>query len=209
MQPLRFNGRWEPRRILEYFGTSRDESENLARVITAACVIEGIGRIAELATRIDYYAATALPRLEQMLRDKTFEPRQAVLAELCRQLFAAKREMPATRARAKNDVEAGRVDGLRHFDLQMLLHYTRMTVGSNEIKLQRNIVGFERALQVARMSPPLDYAELWLDRLTPSSPLQGIQLFAPRELGRVVVVYDDGRLAYDPGPFAQDPSSAG
>ena len=32
-----------------------------------------------------------------------------------------------------------------------------------------------------------------------TAPVRGVQLFWPQDYGRLLLVFDDGRLAYDPG----------
>jgi hypothetical protein len=63
--------------------------------------------------------------------------------------------------------------------------------------------GVRRMQVYIENAPSPSYLEEVRQKLLPWR-LFGIQFFQPQSLGRVVLVYDDGRLAYDPGPLDEN-----
>jgi hypothetical protein len=200
LQPLRIDAQWRPVRVLEWFGPARHDHEYLARVIVASAVLQGVHRILELAERLLHLINVQFPRVAQMLRDDSLEQKKPQLEELRGRLELARYELPQTRARAANDIDGEPLnpDGLRVMDLEVLKVHTQMCIIGHELTSRRNVTGIDYGLAVAINVPSQHYAEAWLDRALGSSEMNGILLFTPPEYGRPILVYDDGRLAYDP-----------
>lgn len=204
LEPLRVRGEWRPQEILRILGPADDERQTLSRLIVACCVVEGAARFHELTGRLEYLATRAKPRLEQMMREPLLKPRHDLIEALLKEMGNARRELISVRAHAQNDMTSDRPGGMRIFDLLLLVHHGYCGIAATEIGAMRNLVGVERAVSLTAHPPDLDFAETWLDRVLPSAPPSGIQLFDPPQLGRVVVVHDDGRLAYDPLPVRSE-----
>jgi hypothetical protein len=200
MQPLRIDTAWRPVQVLKWFGPARANHEYLPRLLVACAVLQGVHRILELGERLLALITIQYPRVLQMLRDEALAPKKPQLEELKGRLELARYELTQTRARAANDIdgEPQNPDGLRVMDLDILKTHCQMVVIGHELTSRRNVTGIDYGLSIAINVPNQRYVEDWLDRALGSSELHGILLFTPREYGRPIIVYDDGRLAYDP-----------
>ncbi len=205
--PLRLNGNWSPPYILEWYGPVSHDGEALARLLVACAFIEGPQRINELCTKLIHLGRTVHRKLDQLARDPQLAPHHEHLGRLSALMPTAMRELATVRANAANDIERSG-PGLLFYDLGALVHYTHATLQALEIARVRNLIGLERAIGFATMPPMLDQVETWLERLLPAAPLSDIQVYDPPELGRVVIVFNDGTLAYDPFDF-EPPESDG
>ena len=146
-----------------------------------------------------------------MASDETLSARKTQLRELRRRLNTARAELVATRARAANDLDSEQLnpDGLRQLDLVILVQQTETSVLAHEIARRRNIAGVDFGLGMTGRVPPQDYAEEWLERVFGRAKMGNLLLFTPREYNRVVIVYQDGRLAYDPAAKQAEPPQGG
>lgn len=207
LYPLRVDLEWRPTQILEAFGPARGDREYLGKLLVACGVIQGPHRLAEMADRLRSMQAAFLPRLRRMRDDEAFVQRQGELDELVKRVNTGLKEMVQTRARAANDMEGepANPDGLRLVDLYILANQVDNAVAAHEVVQRRNVVGIDFGLAVGLRAPDMRYAEDWLDRTMGNAPLNGILLYWPPSYGRVVVVYEDGRLAYDPGAEPEEP----
>jgi hypothetical protein len=204
LRPLRVEGEWRPTIILRRFGGIRKETEFLPRLLVACAAVSGVHRIREMTERLVGLANVALPRVQRMIDDETLERRHGTLKDIVDRLHAARQDLPATRARANNDLDNDHPDGLREIDLEMLVAHTESVMVGTEVATKRNLTGIDFAIHLATTPPDQRYAEDWLDRALGTAGLSGILLFTPREYGRVVIVYEDGRLAYDPAAAAPE-----
>ena len=210
LEPLRRDLEWRPSMILDWFGPCQDDSEYLGRLLVGCGVIQGPHRLHELTERLRGMLAAYLPRVRLMRNDEIFLARKAVLDQLVKQLTTGSKELVHTRARAANDMdgEPANPDGLRMVDLLILVSHVHTAVQALEIAQRRNVAGIDFGLAVARQVPDMRRAEDWLDRLMGNAALNGILLYWPPSYGRVVIVYEDGRLAYDPGAEVEDDPQA-
>lgn len=201
LDPLRDDIEWRPTQILDQFGPARDDREYLGRLIVSCAVLQGTHRMLELTERLLTMMTNAEPRARRMLNEESLEPRHKVLEKVKKRIGEARLELAQTRARAANDLddEPLKPDGLRYLDLHILTSHVRTAVLCHEVTTRRNLTGIDYGLAVAASVPDLRYAEDWLERALGSADMHGVLLYWPPEYGRVVVVYDDGRLAYDPG----------
>lgn len=200
IQPLRVDTQWRPVQVLKWFGPAQHDHEYLPRLLVACAVLQGVHRILELSERLQQLINVQFPRVLQMLRDDSLESKKEQLEELRARLELARHELTQTRARAANDIEGDPLnpDGLRVLDLDVLKSHTQMCVIGHELTSRRNVTGIEYGLGVALNIPNQRYAEDWLDRALGGAEMNGILLFTPESYRRPIVVYDDGRLAYDP-----------
>lgn len=192
-------GDWEPQEILRRFGVAQADQDHLPRLLTAAAVILGAGKMSQLALRMEQTLLRVAPPLRVMRQDASVAHRHDVVQAVLDRIPEALREIRTVRNRADNDV-AGLPGGLRGADLAYLTMGIRTLILSSELATRRSPVGIEHALGLVMARPSLAYSEEWVERLFESSVLEGIQLFWAEELGRVILVFDDGRLAYDPAP---------
>ncbi len=200
LEALRTDGQWRPSAILERFGPVEQEGEDLARLLIACAVIQGPHRLQEMTERLRTIMSAYLPRMKQMRSNEDLEARRPELTEVYKKLNSGTQELVQTRARAANDMDGSfaNSDGLRIVDLLILVTQVQATVQAHEMVQRRNIAGLDFGMAIAAQPPDMRTAEEWLDRLMGNAELNGILLFWPPEYGRVVVVYEDGRLAYDP-----------
>lgn len=198
LRPLRVAGDWRPAVILQRFGPMKKEDEYLPRLLVACGILAGAHRVRELCERLVGLANVALPRLTRMVDDEALARRHDSLKDVVDRVIAARQDLPATRARANNDAEFDHPDGLREIDLEMLVRHTQAVSLGSELATKRNLTGIDFAMALVTSSPDQRYAEDWLTRALGTAPLSGIFLFTPRDYGRVVIIHEDGRLAYDP-----------
>lgn len=203
LRTLREDGEWRPATIVQRFGPMRGDGEYLPRLLVACGLLQGPLKIRELTERLIGLANVALPRLERMIDDESLERRHDRLKAIRDRSFAARQDLPATRARANNDLDPTHPDGLRAIDLEMLASDTGAVILGSEIATKRNLTGIDYAIRTVADRPEQRYAEDWMARVF--GTVSGILLFTPPEYGRVVVVHEDGRLAYDPAGTAGDP----
>lgn len=206
LEPLRRDLEWRPTMILEWFGSCQDDAEYLGRLLVGCGVIMGPHRLFELTERLRSMLIALLPRVRLMRNDDMFAARKTALDTLVKQLTSGSQELVQTRARAANDMESlpTKPDGLRMVDLLILVSNVHVALQAQEIAQRRNVTGVDFGLAVARQAPDLSRAETWLDKLMGNAALNGILLYWPPSYGRVVIVYEDGRLAYDPGAPVED-----
>ena len=210
LRPLRLEFDWRPTLILKAFGPSKENKEYLPRMLVAAAVIQGVHRVLEMAERLIALNTVSIPRINEMVPDDALAARRGVLKDLRRRLNSARDELVTTRARASNDIETEPLhpDGLRLLDLIILSHQAETAIQAYEVARRRNVAGIDFGMAVSSQIPPQDYAEDWFERLFGYGKLHNLLLFTPREYGRVVLVYEDGRLAYDPGAPTEDEESS-
>jgi hypothetical protein len=207
LEPLRVDGDWMPAVILRRFGPATKDSEYLPRLIIACAVLQGAHRMRELADRLTAMITVATPRVQRMIEDQNLERRKSELEGVLQRLSAARADLPASRARAYNELDHNHPDGLRGIDLEMLVSDCEAAILGSEIATKRNLTGIDFSLRLAASLPEQRFADDWVDRAL-GGPLAGlppgILLFTPPEYGRVVVVHADGRLAYDPAQSEDD-----
>lgn len=201
LSPLREDGEWRPQVILKRFGGAKKEGEQLSRLVIACAVFQGAFKVRELCERLLAQINIAQPRIQRLVDDDAIIRRRDMLKDLQRRLLEAREDLPATRARATNDLDR-HPDGLRQIDLEMLVTHMGAVVLAAECATKRNLTGIDYAAYISKTPPDQRYVEDWLERALGTITLSGILLFTPPEYGRVVVVHGDGRLAYDPA--AQD-----
>lgn len=212
LRPLREGFDWRPTVVLRAYGPSRTDPEYLPRLLVACAILQGVHKLQELTERLIALNNVNLPRVNQMVANDALLPRRGELKALRTRLNTARMELVATRARAANDADADILnpDGLRYVDLAILTEQTETCVLGQEVASRRNVAGIDFGTRVAGQQPHQEYAEEWCDRVLGGANMHGLLLFTPREYARVVVVYADGRLAYDPGApvpeGADDPS---
>ncbi len=196
---LREDGDWRPVVILKRFGTAKKDSEHLPRLVIACALFHGPNRMRELSERLLAQINIASPRVQRMIDDESLARRHELLKSVMKGMQNARQDLPATRARASNDLDhTNHPDGLRQIDLEMLVTHMEAVVLGAECATKRNLTGIDYAAQLAKSVPDQRYVEDWLERALGTTALSGILLFTPQEYGRVVVVHHDGRLAYDP-----------
>jgi len=194
---------WRPADVLRRFGAAQTLGEHLARLVVAGAVHLGPRRVLELTERLTSLVAQLEPRIRGLRADDGLAPRHAFLDDLLGRLRAARTELSRTRARAANAAGLpGNPDGLRFLDLLVLMAQTETVLTAHELSGRRNVTGIDFARGVAGRPPELSHAEAWLERLLGSARPAGLLLFRPPHYGRVVLVHEDGRLAYDPGAEA-------
>lgn len=201
--PLAHEGEWGPQAILARFGPSLTDQDQLPRLIAAIAVLLGPGRIAELAVRLTHGFAALRAPLKSLLAVEALAKRHELVQQMQERIKAAELELEEVRKRAQNDL-VGRPGGLRGTELAYLVMALRSFVLATEVAKRRTPLGFEDALVLAVTPPVLAYAEEWAMRLFGTLHFDGFQLFWPKEYARVILVYDDGRLAYDPKPEDED-----
>ncbi len=207
LEPLRTGFDWRPTVILRRFGPAPQDEAYLPRLLVACAVLQGAHRIQELSERLIALNNVSTPRVAQMAGDEALASRKGPLKELKKRLNGARDELVATRARAANDLETEQLhpDGLRYVDLAILSQQTETAIRAHEVSRRRNVAGIDYGIGMAGRVPSQAYAEEWCERALGTAKMNGLLLFTPREYRRVVIVYEDGRLAYDPGERRTSP----
>lgn len=200
LEPLRVGEEWLPWVIVKRLGSVEHGKESLPKLLVACGIFQGPMRIRDLTDNLTTEIKIALPKLKLMLSDQTLARRKPMLQELIVKMQLARTDLVSTKARASNDMEEHGVDGLVALDVDMLVAHIQSVVLGAEIAAQRNITGVDFAVRTAYLPPTLADAEGWVERAFGTTSLPGFLLFVPPGYGRVVLVHDDGRLAYDPGP---------
>jgi hypothetical protein len=203
--PLRIDGEWPPAVILKRFGSIKAEKEHLPRLLIACAIVQGPRRVRDMTERLLNMIAVATPRILRMIDDKSLERRHDVLKRLMTRLQIAKEDLIATKSRAHND-SLGSVDGMRGIDLEMLVATMLDVIMGSELASKRNLTGIDYALYLTSTQPDQPFVQAWIERAFGVQRLPGIIPFTPPDYGRTLIVYDDGRLAYDPAAPTEDPS---
>ncbi len=197
--PLVVDGNWGPKGILERFGPSIADQDQLPRLLAAIAVLLGPVRIVELVTRLEHGFAALRPSIRAILHVEALAKRHDLVKQMLERIGVAEAELKEVRGRAQNDL-AGRPMGLRGTELAYLVMGLRSFILATEVSKRRTPIGFEDGLVLATTPPVLAYVEEWAQRLFGSLYFEGFQLYWPKEYGRTILVYDDGQLAYDPKP---------
>jgi hypothetical protein len=188
---------WQPDRVLEYLGPALQPSETLIRLVVAAAVVEGPLRLNELAIQIERLGQLKIALLGNKLVDPHFEKYHLRLQCLISQLRPPQRHLQAARARLENSLNTQQIE-LLYFDVRVLLHFGQRALWAQIFSVARNAVGLEQLFGVYEAAPPMVECEEWCERLLPSGPLTRCMFFEPVDYDRLVIVYQDGLLAYDP-----------
>src|SRR5262245_52098586 len=196
-EPLRDpSGDWSPLRAIDELGPAINEGEQLAHLLTAFALLVGPQKVHVLATRLDVEAARLRPRIEAMPKDRSLVQVAPVLNEIVLSLAEALLHLPAIKARAAND-QGGKPAGLKVSDPQTLARATNAVIRSLEAANKPNPAGVNRALKFLARTPSQLDVPSWAQRLLPG-PNAGFRWATPPELGRVVILSAEGRIAYDP-----------
>ncbi len=199
---LRSNDQWRSASILERLGPAKEEKFQLPCLMVGAAALLGPQRVFELCERMRSHLNRAQPRIQQLIKDESLGMFKDPLKEVLKRLRLADEELPEVRSRAANemDIDVSHPGGLRLLDLQILVEHLYPIICASEISSRRNQAGIRFSFGLAQTPPDLRYAEEWMQRLFGARRLRGVRLFWPQQYGRVVVVHEDGRLAYDPLP---------
>lgn len=197
---LREDGDWRPKAILDRLGPALSGSEMLQYLIVATAILHGAQKVTLLAQRLELEARRVVPRLDTIARDAALALNADRIGEVVTRCREALRTMPAAKARASNDQLGGRGGGLRTSDLTNLVSAVGGVVLGVEMSGRPSPAGITRALRLFERHPPFDLITTWTSRLMPGPAAIGFQLYVPPQLGHPVLVFDDGRLAYDPLP---------
>jgi hypothetical protein len=196
--PLKEAGDWVPQRVLARLGPANAPSEHLSYLLVALSVTSGPPRMKLLAERLELEGRRMKPRMDQVVQMPALSGVSPLLREIQTQLATTLKALPAVKARATND-QQGKPNGLRGEDLERLVSSVGPIVLSVEIGTRPSQAGVARVVALSQKEPPIDWVASWAYRLMPGTPQTGAQLYRSDELGgRVVIVYEDGRLAYDP-----------
>lgn len=201
LRPLRVDDDWRVVRILDKLPAAEQPSEMLGLLLVAAAVTQGPVRLLELTDKASSLVRQALPRLERLAEDPSLAPHRRALSELVGGGRLALEELPEIRTRTVNEIEVDvrRPYGLRLLDLEVLASHVRSAVGGHELTRRPGAAGVGFGRRLFENAPDLELGETWKARLLGSAPLRGAQLYWPESYRRLLLVFDDGRLAYDPG----------
>ncbi len=203
LEPIRFGDDWRVSALLEELGPAQHGSEQLGRLLTAIALSQGPSRIHELADKAGGLVRVAEPRLAALAEDAALASHRPRLVELLGRARLALAELPELKTRAANemDPEVRRPFGLRLLDLEVLADHAATAVAVHEIARRPHPAGVAFARRITESPPDAELGDTWLERVLGAAPLRGVQLFfAPPPYDRLLLVFDDGRLAYDPSP---------
>lgn len=207
LRPLRIDDDWRVIRILDLLPPAAAPHEALPRLLVAGSVTQGPGRVFELADRARATLRGGGRRVEALLEEPAGVRHGDFLRPLLEstQLALAELDEVCTRADNERDPDVHRPYGLRLLDLMVLADHVGAAIAVDEVARRPHPagVGFARAL--VQEAPDPDFAETWVERLMGSTPLRGVRLFWPRDYDRLLLVFEDGRLAYDPAGGMHSP----
>lgn len=191
---------WLPAQVLARFGGAAEAHAQLGRLLVASAVLGGPPRVLLMSERLIALASTALPRLKQKLDDPAFAALRPQVERLVRFIELGKKELVIVRSRAANEcgIEHTSTEGLRLEDIRNLAEHTNLVSEGVAVAACRNRSGAEYAMYVAARRPDLTHVREWSERVLGSADPPGVIYYLPPEYGRVVLVHEDGRLAYDP-----------
>ena len=201
IEPLRVNHEWSMGHILDKLPPAEHPSESLSLLLVAAAVTQGPGKIYDLADNAHGFLRPLVSRVDALVDDAGLARHRAFLSELAERSRLALEELPEIRTRAANemDVDVSRPYGLRLLDLTVLSLHLRTVVNAHEATRRPNPAGVHFARCLTAAAPDPEFGDVWLERLFRVTGLRGVQFFWPKEYDRLLLVFDDGRLAYDPG----------
>ncbi|MEL6184106.1 MAG: hypothetical protein AAFU79_05725 [Myxococcota bacterium] len=206
LRPLRVDDDWRVVRILDLLPAAETPQDALPLLLVAASVTQGPGRVYELADKARGTHLRSLGRVEGLLAEPAAHRHGDFLARLVEGGRLALTELGEVRTRADNDrdPDVSRPYGLRLLDLLVLVDHVGSAIGAHEVARRAHPAGVSFARALVEAAPEPDFAETWVERLM-GSPLRGVRLFWPREYDRLLLVFDDGRLAYDPAGGIHSP----
>jgi hypothetical protein len=200
LELLRAGGQWSPKSVLDILGAARSAGEHLPCLLVATAILQGPAKVEEMAGRIIAVISRARPRLVQLVRDPACQARRGTLVQVYADTEVAKRESSQTKARAANDADpyVVKADGLRRFDLRVLVDACRAAILADELSHRRNARGIDFALGVTQRPPDLHFCNHWLPKMSGVKELKDHLFFWPPDWNRVVLVDREGTLVYDP-----------
>lgn len=200
---LRELGEWRPQSILRRLGPAPGDPQHLAYVLLALTVLHGPARVHGLLSKLETEGRRLLPRLQAHAEIEGMD--KALIDDTTGELSALLRELGPTRARVANEPRGGQPVGMNTGDLKVITRLLRAVITGQEVLARPNAAGAVRTRRLLSSRPIIADAVSWARRLLPSGT-QGAAMLA-RGPSHVVVVFGDGRLAYDPA--AQEPDDDG
>jgi hypothetical protein len=200
------NGDWFPQTILERLGPASEAGEHTSRLLIAAAVTQGARRLQDLIRAIEVGAARFEPALGRLVGDPNFAEWRPRLDKLMKRLATANKYAAAARRRSENDISK-RPGGLRLLDLIRVISGATAVVEASGFGPKSSPAGLRRAARLFDAAPTVALMQENWNRLLPGPRfrLEGVLFYWPPAYARTVLVYSDGRLAYDPAP-AETPS---
>ncbi len=192
---LRELGEWRPQSILRRLGPAPEPPQHLAHLLLALTVLHGPERVHALFGRLEAEGRRLVPRLQAHVELDGMD--RPLIEETVGELSALFKELPPVRARVANEPRGGIPVGMNTGDLRFLTRLIRAVVTGQEVVARPSLAGAARTRKLLAGAPLILDAVSWARRLLPSGT-QGAAMLASGPGRRVVVVFGDGRLAYDP-----------
>lgn len=197
---LRELGEWRPQSILRRLGPAPEPPQHLAHLLLALTILHGPERIHALLSKLEAEGRRLIPRLQAHAELDGMD--KALIEETLGELSALLKELPPVRARVANEPRGGQPVGMNTGDLRVFTRFLRAVITGHEVVARPSLAGAARTRKLLSAPPPIIDAVTWARRLLPSGT-QGAAMLA-KGPGRVVVVFGDGRLAYDPAAVDDD-----
>lgn len=187
-------------RILDQLPPAAEGPDMLPMLLVAAGVVKGPKGIQELAEHAAGWSERGRRRLAGVVEEGGAPgPLGRTVSAALANARAAEPTFSDIKIRAVNEA-GGRVrEGfvLRTFDLMRLAWALRPALEVAEMAERPGPAGLRRGAALAQHPPDVELVDKWRGRLLPG-PLRGARPLWPRGEDHVLLVFDDGRLAYDP-----------
>ncbi|MFO0727107.1 MAG: hypothetical protein U1E65_25220 [Myxococcota bacterium] len=194
--PLRQLGDWRPQSILKKLGSAKSPDEELGLLIVALGVLHGPPRVRDLVVRIEIELRRIAPRLEVIAAEPSLAKARPLIDALVQRGRPLIADLPKLKARAANETKPNPVVGLVIGDLLAIAALVRTVAMGSELTAKPSPAGIDRARRQFDASPPIALVRTWVKRLLPDLAASAMIGVDPA-FGRVVLVHEDGRLAYD------------
>jgi hypothetical protein len=197
---LRELGEWRPQSILRRLGPAPEEPHYLAYLMVALTVLHGPERVHALFGRLESEGRRLLPRLLAVVEQEGLD--RALLEDTHAELTTLCRELGPVRARVANEPRGGVPVGMNTGDLKFIARFARAVIAATELVTRPSPAGVARTKRLLSRPPIMADALAWARRLLPAGT-RGAAMLAQGG-GRVLVVFGDGQIAYDPLAAPED-----
>lgn len=197
---LRELGEWRPQSILRRLGPAPEDPQCLAYLMVSLTVLHGPERVHALLVRLEAEGRRLVPRVLAVAEQEGLD--RAMLEDTHAELAGLLRELGPVRARVANEPRGGVPVGMNTADLKFLARLTRAVITATELVTRPSPAGMARTKRILSRPPIMADALGWARRLLPAGT-HGTAMLADGG-GRVLVVFGDGQIAYDPAAPVDD-----
>jgi hypothetical protein len=175
-------------------GPAVDEAHHLAHLLLVLTILHGPERVHALLGRLEAEGRRALGRLKAQSELEGLD--RQLISDTIAELEALFRDLAPVRARVANEPRGGQPVGMNGGDLKFMVRLIRAVITAMEVMARPSASGALRTKRFLSTSPIMPDALNWARKLLPAGTQGAAKLAQGPD--RVVVVFGDGRIAYDP-----------